>query len=173
MTRSGKAPTGNVHDAVRSGAPPVWPRLPRTPRGCRVRRISDGARDGARDGVPGRADAGRKAFHGKTQASLIRAILKDAPAPMAVRRTTFDSLRLQRYSIPKRRSTRAPTAPSNSGSVQINAVAIRRSETTSQTPRSPEWAMGVGSIDIHAPRLMPRVIAARTNRKSRIQLMNA
>jgi len=81
--------------------------------------------------------------------------------------------RLQRYSIPKRRSTRAPTAPSNSGSVQINAVAIRRSETTSQTPRSPEWAMGVGSIDIHAPRLMPRVIAARTNRKSRIQLMNA
>ena len=49
MTRSGKARHGNVHDAVRSGAPPVWPRFPRTPRGCRVRRISDGARDGARD----------------------------------------------------------------------------------------------------------------------------
>src|SRR4029453_14830061 len=28
---------------------------------------------------------GRQAFHGKTQASLIRAILKDAPAPIAVR----------------------------------------------------------------------------------------
>jgi sigma-B regulation protein RsbU (phosphoserine phosphatase) len=30
---------------------------------------------------------GRKAFNGKTQASLIRAILKDAPAPVAVRQT--------------------------------------------------------------------------------------
>jgi hypothetical protein len=69
--------------------------------------------------------------------------------------------------------TRAPTAPSNSGSVQINAVAIRRSETTSQTPRSPEWAMGVGSVDIHSPRLMPRGIGARPNRKSRSQTMNA
>src|SRR5678816_4757820 len=52
MTRSGKAATGNVLDAVRSGASPVWRRSPRTPRGCRVRRISDGARDGTRDGRP-------------------------------------------------------------------------------------------------------------------------
>jgi hypothetical protein len=74
-----------------------------------------------------------------------------------------NNLRLSslRYWISERRLTRALAAPSNSGSVQINAVAISRSEKTSHTPRSPEWALGLGRADIHAPRVMPRVVRAR------------
>ena len=48
---------------------------------------------------------------------------------------------------------RAPTAPPRSGSVQINAVTMRRSDATSQACRSREWITGLGRTDMNLPPL--------------------
>ena len=64
-----------------------------------------------------------------------------------LRRDNKLRLASQHYVVPQRSLTTALTAPSNSGSVQIKAVAIRRSDTTSQTARSPEWLTGLGRAD--------------------------
>lgn len=44
---------------------------------------------------------------------------------------------------------RAPTAPSNRGNVQINAVAISKSDATSQTCRYRECVTGLGRADMN------------------------
>jgi len=68
----------------------------------------------------------------------------------AARCSHVNSARCDYFLRESRNSTRATPAPSNSGSVQISAVAIRRSDTTSHARCHGEGALGAGSKDMAA-----------------------